>query len=348
MSTPRNSAGKKRGGRRQPDPEHLPPSPQSDQEQSTSGRAIRELPVTDEPNQANIQEETMASKIEMPHFYGNPGQNASHWFEDFENFLVLTKIQEGHRKAILPFYLKDHAQTFYKSLDSIVTSDYNDIKAKLIERFSGTDGLDADLEILNLNQKDEETTATYFTRCLKAANGKSYPESLLISIIMKGLKPGIKQIVMPQNLATIEEVRKAAARAEKTVHSSSTSANIFPVMVNFTDTVTKQLQDLTSKLEKLQTSTPNRHQQYHQYPGMNQPPYQRQVQHSFQATYRPQRERETQRTGQEGGCNRCGEGRKHSSEHCKATNATCNFCFKVGHFYQVCRSRLRLEGSNRQ
>lgn len=44
--------------------------------------------------------------------------------------------------------------------------------------------------------------------------------SLLMSIVLKGLKPELQQIVMPQNKQTVEEEWKAAMLAERTPASA--------------------------------------------------------------------------------------------------------------------------------
>ena len=51
-------------------------------------------------------------------------------------------------------------------------------------------------------------------------SNKNYPESLLTGIALKGLTVDIKTIVMPQNHKTLEDLRKAAMLAEKTVRYS--------------------------------------------------------------------------------------------------------------------------------
>ena len=46
-------------------------------------------------------------------------------------------------------------------------------------------------------------------------------ENLSAGIVLSGLKPSIKQIVMPQDPQTVEAVRKLACLAERTVNETT-------------------------------------------------------------------------------------------------------------------------------
>jgi translation initiation factor 6 (eIF-6) len=83
---------------------------------------------------------------------------------------------------------------------------------------------------------------------LQVTNNKSYPESLVLSVSLKGLNPEIKQIVMPQN-HTIEALRKASNLAEKTV---AVTDNTAIVAAAFSDIATKQIRQITKKLAQLE------------------------------------------------------------------------------------------------
>jgi hypothetical protein len=61
---------------------------------------------------------------------------------------------------------------------------------------------------------------------LQVTNNKSYPESLVLSLALKGLNPEIKQIVMPQNHTTNEALRKASNLAEKTVVATDNTVRV--------------------------------------------------------------------------------------------------------------------------
>lgn len=114
-------------------------------------------------------------------------------------------------------------------------------------RFNGNDGLDNDLALLTLTQQPNESCANYFTRILKVTSNRDYPESLFTGIALKGLNTSIKTIVMPQNHKTLEDLRKAATLAEKTVLATSASA----ASINVEDITKRVLDAVTDKLTEV-------------------------------------------------------------------------------------------------
>jgi hypothetical protein len=67
------------------------------------------------------------------------------------------------------------------------------------QQLKGSDGLNPDMALFNLQQLPGETTASYFTRLYQTIANKQNPEGLLITLTLKGLSNRVKQIVMPQN-----------------------------------------------------------------------------------------------------------------------------------------------------
>ena len=69
----------------------------------------------------------------------------------------------------------------------------------------------------------------------------------MTGIALKGLSGPIRQIVMPQNHKTLEELRLAAILAEKTVLSTTASAasvNVEDITKHVLDAVTDKLADV--------------------------------------------------------------------------------------------------------
>lgn len=182
------------------------------------------------------------------------------------------------------------------------------MKDALINCFNGSDGLDSDLEILSLQQQPNEQTASFFTRFLRASNNKGYPESLLVSIALKGLNSDIRQIVMPQNHRTIENIRKAASLAEKTLASTNHSN----IAATFSDIVSQQIKGLADKINRLESrdweptsEVPTRTRQQRYRPP--QPDYEQPT--AVRNVPQPSPLRDGQSTNRTG-CQRCGEGRE--------------------------------------
>lgn len=286
----------------------------------------------------------MANRLDMPKFDGSPGKKAEDWLTQFNNYGDLLNLDDERKGKMIQFFLCDHALAFYHSLDEQTKTDYENICNELAIRF---DGMDGPFALLDLQQRHAENSTSYFTRILSATNQRGYPEPLLVSIALKGLKPELRQIVMPQDLQTIEDLRKAAHLAERTVASTS-SVN---VTAAFTDIVTAQIQGLADKIASMETShsyQPPQPSSWAPRPRQQQfpPRYQgRQQQPAPMSRPAPSPLRQN---GPAHGCQRCGEGRKHSFNDCKAKHVTCNYCFMVGHLYQCCFKRREDEAYGRR
>lgn len=114
----------------------------------------------------------MALRIDMPYFHGNPGQSIEHWLNIFANSTELHNVRGQQRCRLMQFYLKEHAEAYFHSLSENIKTDYDELTRHLATRFSGNEGIDADLEILSLQQQPNESVASFFTRFLKVTNNK--------------------------------------------------------------------------------------------------------------------------------------------------------------------------------
>ena len=138
----------------------------------------------------------------------------------------------------MPFCLKGHALTWYNAQTPETKADQDALTEAMENRFNGSDGLNADMALLSLSKLPNESCNNFFTRILKVTSYKDYPESLVTGIALKVLSGPIKQIVMPQNHKTLEDLRLAAILAEQTV--LSTTASVASVSV---EDITKRVLD---------------------------------------------------------------------------------------------------------
>ncbi|XP_060560070.1 uncharacterized protein LOC132720099 [Ruditapes philippinarum] len=326
-------------------PQPNPPQPRDNEEDSESDNSLHLSDISaittdtfiDPPvNNLNLE---MAHRLEMPKFDGCPGRKAVDWFTQYNRYCDLLNLDEERKAKMIQFFLSDHALAFYNSLDEETKDDYPTLCDGLISRFDGSDGT---VELLDLQQKHGEPSSSFFTRVLSATNQRGCPEQLLISIVLRGLKPELRQIVMPQNLQTVEELRKATHLAERTLGFSNTSN-----VAAFTDILTAQIQGLADKIASMESRTYQRPPQNSWTPRPRHPAYQHQDLRRHQPAPFPHKpEHFPSPLRQNGtGCQRCGNGKKHSLNQCKARDITCNHCFKVGHLYQYCFKRLNEEAN---
>ena len=194
----------------------------------------------------------MASQIHMPYFHGNPGERATNWLKWFDNYCEVSNLPRDKRARLIPFYLRDHALAWLQMQSEEVTSDLDQLTAALKVRFNGSDGLDADMALFNLQQMPGETSASYFTRIYQVIANRQYPNSLLISLALKGLNNSVKMIVMPQNHKTLEDLRKACSLAEQTLAATTVPATTVPVAAAQSDNISDQLCAINKKLSELE------------------------------------------------------------------------------------------------
>jgi hypothetical protein len=257
-------------------------------------------------------------QISISPFHGNPGERADEWLVWFNNFADVHGHNADKRCKMLPFYLRDHAVAWFSSLQADTKGNYESLTAALKDRFNGSDGLDTNMALLSLQQQHGESCAHYFTRILKVTNGQSYSEDLLCSVAIKGLSGQVKAIVMPQNVKTLEELRKAATLAERTIAATSGSIN---AASNFPNIVGQQLEKISQRLEAIELRG--------QESEMPKPTWSR---------TRGLRDRQRQNDDKIA-CKRCEGKFSHSLQDCPAFGKICLFCNGRNHFSETCYKR---------
>ena len=107
----------------------------------------------------------------------------------------------------------------YDALDDTTKTDLKMLKEAFQDRFKAQDILDT--ELLEIAQRPDETSNDYFSRVLKKAQHSNTDKKLVTSLAIKGLRPAIKQIVMPHNPQDF-------ILAEKTVLSTTPPVAAYP------------------------------------------------------------------------------------------------------------------------
>ena len=214
----------------------MPPPQNTYNFRSRTGAASSETEIVqiDEAaaNEPDIQEEVLVSDpdpedmaqgppIQMPRFHGNPGERGDAWLAWYINFAEAMSYNENKRLLIMPFYFRDHAKVWYDALPTNQKDTWENTCNNFKARFNGNDGVGSDISVLTIKQTEGESCASYFTRFISATTNKKVEENLLAGIVLNGLKPSIKQIVIPQDPQTMEAVRKLACLAERTVNETT-------------------------------------------------------------------------------------------------------------------------------
>ena len=255
----------------------------------------------------------------LPPFHGNAGERAEEWLMWFGNFTAGNGWNDTKKFQMLPLYFKDHAHAWYVSLADNKKDTLANLTANMKLRFNGSDGLDVDMAILTISQEPGESCNNYFSRILKVTAGHEYQDSLLYTVALKGLNSNLKAIVMPQGKTTLEELRKAAVLAEKTVAATMVASSVNSVDVN--SITEKVLSDVSERLSEVMAFERGRQQS----PAWNN-----------QQQQQPQRSQ--QRQDREYACMKC-QGRTIGTHYCGAQDKQCSYCGRKGHFTETCRSR---------
>ena len=157
-----------------------------------------QLPPTEQPPQVPVMEVTanaIKATVHLEPFSGDGQTEAKTWLKWFERYCALNKEPEGQSLLTFPFNLSSHARIWCESLTEEIKTDYPRLKAAFLERFENQDI--AETELLEITQRPEECTNDYFSRVLKKAQHSKADQKLITSLAVKGLKAGVKQIVIP-------------------------------------------------------------------------------------------------------------------------------------------------------
>ena len=288
--------------------------------------------------------------IKLDHFRGNPGDRGDSWLSWYRNLADGSGWDEKMRCNWMPFHLEDHAKVWYEAQPETTKQDWKKLCEDFKARFNGSDGLSSYSTFLNTKQLPDESCANYFTRFIRASANRDCPNSFLIEVVVNGLLPKIKAIVMPKDLQTLEAVRKAACLAERTV------AETMPVqetVASASDSVDMRslVEEVLSVQSKLEEQKRDYQRPYYhsgsyapryeqpttpQRPWENYQRQQHQQQHQQQQRQPQQQQQQQQRQETQQLCQRCGGRKFHLPQNCPANGKKCNLCGHLDHFRRVC------------
>ena len=157
-------------------------------------------------------------------------------------------MSENAALSAFPFYLDTIPRQWYFQLSESVRSSLEALKLAFLERFQKRT-THFDINLFNIKQYMEETVDDYMTRVSRLTTEYELPTHLLVGITIQGLKPDLRQIVMPQSPVTFEKIRQLALMSEQTLKSTGVANTSLAASL-------QQLEDklLSSFSEKLEAS----------------------------------------------------------------------------------------------
>lgn len=134
-------------------------------------------------------------------------------------------------------------------LPHTVRNDWTQLCDNFVVQDNGNHGVASEASILNIKQLSDESCASYFTQFTRVTANRNYHETIPTGVVVNGLLPKTKSIILPQDLKTIEAVRKSACYAERTVNKTSSVPNTVAAVseVGRISFLTKQLEQVMAQ-----------------------------------------------------------------------------------------------------
>ena len=258
------------------------------------------------------------------------------FLEDFDRQVRLMSLEADQDKLdTLVSLLVGSAKSWYRSLQPNVKQSYTELRKSLIATYEATEQAMAlqRAALYNLKQGQCQSVKEFVSQLQERARGLDVKEKDLVSIVLNGLHPQIRQhIVMAKPQSLLDILQSPAATPEFTTNGD-TPPHVL-VLTQQLQVMQDQMAKLTAAVNVATTTTQGQEKQ------VNFEPRRSQEKHHPQD--KRQRSKCTERQGhaQQSRCQNCGYNYFVSQNHnCPARNAYCHNCSKRGHFATVCRAK---------
>ena len=312
-----------------------------------------------------------------PPFHGLPSENPHEWHNYFRRYISYKRTSPEQALELFKVLLRGAAATSFACLEPEHQRDAERVEKWFndVYKFPPRQKYKVGHQLFTRKQAANETVDEYFAAVQSLArqmDDKPNDDIIRYSLVA-GLRPNISGTVMafakdPEEGQSVQQLLEAARLAELMVGNTTDSSTIATLVaevkrlgeridkptiaqVNARSTERRvsfsQSPSRRSQSPQPRTPTPDRRYtssasaSYVQPRGSfnNQPRQPRQFQRYGQPTSQPPSQSSSQQSAAPR-CNRCGL--YHSfNDHCPAFNRQCNYCLKMSHFSNVCRSRMR-------
>jgi hypothetical protein len=278
-----------------------------------------------------------------------PGETrAEDWLTEVIKYAKWKGMSDEVLLKYFPLLLKDAASDWFDGLTDTIRANWQSLKDAFSRHFASQEvtKLRDAAELWSRTQKRGDSLSDYFAAMKKLAKYLPVPSEMLQYNILNGLSGGIKQAVMQQKYANIDEMLDIAKRAEIAIQSSKGSDPLLQAILEETKRSRLLAQDSKEEYKQLYSQVEALAMSMQPTMAPGQQVQQRQ-------NYNGQQRRGRGRGGftpkfqQRGGqlawptrtpCSWCGR-QTHPNGECPARGMKCNKCQKFGHFGRVCRSQ---------
>ena len=162
--------------------------------------------------------------IKPPTFSGLPGEDIEAFFQKFHRWAKLYINNDDDKLEFLPLFLHDKAYEAYSALSEDVKHRYDDLELALINSFTNNEFSILDgYKLTDLHMTPTDSVTSFYRKFNNQANRHDVQPNLRLSFFVKGLLPSIREFVLLQTPATIEEAYRLAKTKEVVSNSDSTS-----------------------------------------------------------------------------------------------------------------------------
>ena len=176
------------------------------------------------------EEEDMADRGLIPQIFTGI-EDAEHWWETVELWLTLRDFTREKALAAVKLLLKGGAWQWYIGLDESKKSHLGEFEKAFKERYmtASINKWKDQTQVMNLNQ-GLQSVDDYITDAQNKRRKADMSDELFQAIIIRGLRPHIRQQVMQHEPQTVEDIRKWGVVAETSEDTKDSTSDMATVM----------------------------------------------------------------------------------------------------------------------
>ena len=176
------------------------------------------------------EEEDMADRGLIPQIFTGI-EDAEHWWETVELWMTFRDLTGEKALAAVKLLLKGGAWQWYIGLDERKKSHLREFEKAFKERYmtASINKWKDQTQVMNLNQ-GLQSVDDYITDAQNKRRKTDMSDDLFQAIIIRGLRPHIRQQVMQHEPQTVEDIRKWGVVAETSEDTKDSTSDMATVM----------------------------------------------------------------------------------------------------------------------
>jgi len=181
-------------------------------------------------------------------FNGATTDNGNDWLAKFELWAQFKNVNNQRKLAAMALLLQQNASTWFRILPADRKDTFDNLRAAFVERY-GQNQLapwQRATRVWSMEQRPTEPVQDFVASVVQASNEAGLTDEQQLQAVIKGLRPSIRQYVLRQQPANVEQLLAAAILAERTDLPSTVSASAdVGIIADTVMRLEKQLQQLT-------------------------------------------------------------------------------------------------------